>query len=133
MTIYRPELVQGDKVAMKITHPKHMVPKNGPYTVGGDAFADGRGGAVSALGNKIGAEAALRSGAFDDAMLRALDAVSAEKQFADSLIQQSIVDPESVDSHDITIAQAKANMSLNITRTILNRIVQGWKDIINTR
>ncbi|MDR2740979.1 MAG: flagellar hook-basal body complex protein FliE [Treponema sp.] len=137
MTIYRPELVQGDKVSMKIAHPKHMVPQNGPYTIGGDTFGagkvQGRGGAVSELGNKIGAEAAIRSGTFEDAMLRALDVVSAEKQFADGLIQQAIVDPESVDSHDITIAQAKASMSLNITRTILNRIVQGWRDIINTR
>ncbi|MDR0760114.1 MAG: flagellar hook-basal body complex protein FliE [Treponema sp.] len=133
MTIYRPALVQGDKVPLTITHPKHLVPQNGPYTVGGGALVPGRGGAVSELGDKIGAESVLRSGVFEDAMLRALDTVSAEKQFADSLIQQAIVDPESVDSHDITIAQAKANMSLNITRTILNRIVQGWRDIINTR
>jgi flagellar hook-basal body complex protein FliE len=137
MTIYRPELARGGGVSMKITHPKHMVPKNGPYTIGGGAFAEGdalgRGGAVSELGGRIGAEAALRSGLFEDAMLRALDAVSAEKQSADNLIRQAVVDPESVDSHDITIAQAKANMSLNITRTVLNRIVQGWRDIINTR
>ncbi|MDR2070784.1 MAG: flagellar hook-basal body complex protein FliE [Treponema sp.] len=132
MTVYRPELVQGDLVPMKITHPKHLVPKDGPYTVGGD-FARGRGGAVSELGNKIGAESVLRSGKFEDVMLRALDTVSAETQFADNLIQQAIVDPESVDSHDITIAQAKASMSFNITRTVLNRIVQGWRDIINTR
>jgi flagellar hook-basal body complex protein FliE len=118
---------------MTITHPKHLVPQNGPYAVGGGALVPGRGGVVSELGDKIGAESVLRSGVFEDAMLRALDSVSAEKQFADSLIQQAIVDPESVDSHDITIAQAKANMSLNITRTILNRIVQGWRDIINTR
>jgi flagellar hook-basal body complex protein FliE len=133
MTLYKPELVHGDKIPMTITHPKHMVPKNGPYTVGGDTFAAGRGTVISELGNKIGAESVLRSGAFEDVMLRTLDKVSAEKQFADDLIQQAIVDPESVDSHDITIAQAKASMSLNITRTILNRIVQGWKDIINTR
>jgi flagellar hook-basal body complex protein FliE len=133
MTLYKPELVHGDKIPMTITHPKHMVPRNGPYTVGGDTFAVGRGAVISELGNKIGADAALRSSAFEDVMLRTLDKVSAEKQFADDLIQQAIVDPESVDSHDITIAQAKASMSLNITRTILNRIVQGWKDIINTR
>jgi flagellar hook-basal body complex protein FliE len=118
---------------MTITHPKHMVSKNGPYTVGGDTFAAGRGEVISELGNKIGAEAVLRSGTFEDVMLQTLDNVSAEKQFADNLIQQAIIDPESVDSHDITIAQAKASMSLNITRTILNRVVQGWKDIINTR
>jgi flagellar hook-basal body complex protein FliE len=133
VNIYKPELVSGERIPMAITHPKHMVPKNGPYTVGGDTFASGRGTVISELGNRIGAEAVLGSGTFENVMLQALDRVSAENQFADNLIQQSIVDPESVDSHDITIAQAKASMSLNITRTVLNRIVQGWKDIINTR
>ncbi|MDR3337515.1 MAG: flagellar hook-basal body complex protein FliE [Treponema sp.] len=38
-----------------------------------------------------------------------------------------------MDIHDVTIAQAEAAMSLNISRTILNRIVQGWRDLINTR
>jgi flagellar hook-basal body complex protein FliE len=38
-----------------------------------------------------------------------------------------------MDPQDITIAQAKAGMSLNIARNILNRVVQGWKDVINTR
>ena len=36
-------------------------------------------------------------------------------------------------THCATIAQAKAGMSLNIARTVLSRVVQGWKDIINTR
>jgi flagellar hook-basal body complex protein FliE len=133
MTIYRPELVNGDKVPMTITHPKHLVPLKGPYTVGGDSFAPGTGTVISELGNKIGAEAALRAGTFEDAMLRALDKVSGDQQFSDTLTQAAITDPGSVDIHDITIAQAKAGMSLNITRTVLSRIVQGWKDLINIR
>jgi flagellar hook-basal body complex protein FliE len=38
-----------------------------------------------------------------------------------------------VDVHDITTAQAKAALSLNIARNVLNRVVQGWRDLINTR
>jgi len=75
----------------------------------------------------------IRSGTFEDAMLGALDKVSAYQQFSSDLAQQAITDPDSVDIHDITIAQAEASMALNITRNVLNRIVQGWKDVINTR
>jgi flagellar hook-basal body complex protein FliE len=125
MNIYRPELVFGDKVPMTVTHPKHMVPSKGSYTASGEALSD--------LGNRIGAEAVLRSGGFEDTMLKALDMVSAQQHAPGDLIQASIVDPGSVDIHDVTIAQAKAGMSLNITRTVLSRVVQGWKDIINIR
>jgi flagellar hook-basal body complex protein FliE len=79
------------------------------------------------------AEAGKPGGNFADVMLRALDKVSADQRLAGNLIQTAISDPGAVDAHDITIAQAKAAMSLNISRTILNRVVQGWKDIINTR
>jgi flagellar hook-basal body complex protein FliE len=133
MTIYKPELVSGDKVPMQITHPRHMVPLKGPFTVGGSTLAAGSGSVISELGGMIGTDAVTRTGSFEDTMLRALDQVSAEQQFSDSLTQMAITEPGSVDTHDVTIAQAKASMSLNITRTVLNRLVQGWKDIINTR
>ncbi|MDR1411966.1 MAG: flagellar hook-basal body complex protein FliE [Spirochaetaceae bacterium] len=132
MTIYRPELVHGDKVPMKVTHPRHMVPVKGEFSIGGKTV-NGRGALAAELGDKIGAEAVLRAGTFEDAMLRAVDKVSATENFAAALAQKAIVDPDSIDPHDLTIAQAEAQMSLNITRTILNRIVQGWRDLINTR
>jgi flagellar hook-basal body complex protein FliE len=46
---------------------------------------------------------------------------------------QAIINPGSVDIHDITIAQAEASMALGITRNILSRLVQSWRDLINTR
>jgi flagellar hook-basal body complex protein FliE len=132
MQIYKPELVNGDKVPMAVTHPKHLVPADGSFVVGG-AIARGRGAVISELGAKIGSDAAIRSGSFEDAMLRALDRISAEQQFSADLAQKAVTDPDSMDPQDIAIAQAKAGMSLNIARNILNRVVQGWKDIINTR
>jgi flagellar hook-basal body complex protein FliE len=98
---------------------------------GGNPFPSGQ--QIISLEEKIGSEAAIRSGQFDDMMLRALDQVSADEQYSNALIQKAIVDPDSVDTHDITIAQAKASMSLNITRTVLSRLVQDWRDLINLR
>jgi len=98
-------------LAMTRTNPRHL---------GGEAAGTaGRGGAVT--------------NAFTDAMLGALDQVSAAQQASSSMTQRAITDPDSVDVHDITIAQAEASLALNITRNVLNRVVQGWKDIINTR
>jgi flagellar hook-basal body complex protein FliE len=110
---------------MVVTNPHHMVPRKGDFIA--------QGNAISELGNKIGAEGVLRSGTFEDTMLKALDMVSAQQQLPSNLMQTALTEPGSVDVHDITIAQAKASMSLNITRTVLNRIVQGWRDLINTR
>jgi flagellar hook-basal body complex protein FliE len=128
MTIYKPELAGPGtmpSLPLAITHPKHLVPK------AGDFEAIGRN--ISSLGEKIGAGAVIRSGTFEDTMLKALDKVSAYQQISSNLAQKAITDPGSVDVQDITIAQAEASMSLNITRNVLNRIVQGWRDIINTR
>ena len=129
MTIYRPQLLNVNnlkQIPIKVTHPYHMIPNFENILKQGEELAG--------LGDKIGTEGVLgRKDSFSDAMLRSLDQVSAYQQFASDLNQQAIIDPDSVDVHDITIAQAQASLSLNITRNILNRLVQSWRDIINTR
>jgi flagellar hook-basal body complex protein FliE len=70
---------------------------------------------------------------FEIAMLEALNGVNAMQMESTAAIETMMTDPDAIDPHDVTIAMAKANMSLNITRTILDRIVRGWKDVINTR
>jgi flagellar hook-basal body complex protein FliE len=96
-------------------------------------FYNGSGKGLAALGEVAGAESVMKDGSFDSTMLKALDKVSGYQQKADYMAQQAILDPDSLDAHDVSNAQAMASMSLNITRTILNRIVQSWRDIINTR
>jgi len=125
VNIYKPELVSGDRIAMNVTNPRHLVPGNGKVHASGEA--------LSLLGGQIGSEAVTRTGSFEDAMLQALDAVNADQNESSTLMQNMVTDPDSVDPHDVTIAMAKANLSLNITRTVLDRIVKGWKEIINTR
>jgi flagellar hook-basal body complex protein FliE len=128
MMIFKPALAGPGSLPnlpLKITHPTHMVSKNEDFIAIGSK--------ISELGKKIGAESVIRSGTFENAMLEALDKVSAYQQFANDLHQKAIIDPESVDIQDITIAQAEANMALNITANVLSRIVSGWRDIINIR
>jgi len=129
MTIhFRPQLTGFGNVPdleLKRTHTKHIASQTEDFL--------GEGSKISELSKKIGAGAVARSGTFEEAMLGALDKVSAHQQFASSLHEAAIIDPDSVDVHDITIAQARASMSLNITRNVLSRLVQSWRDLINTR
>ena len=110
---------------MNRTHPRHLGPLDSPYA--------GSGKNILSLEKTIGAEGITRSGTFEQAMFQALDKVSGAQQQVSALEKEAIINPDSVDIHDITIAQAEASMSLNITRNILSRLVQGWRDLINAR
>jgi flagellar hook-basal body complex protein FliE len=128
MAIYRAELVgfgMKPEFQLNLTHPNHRAPKLANF--------QSQGSRINEINKRTGAEMVIRSGTFMESMLGALDKVSAYQQFASSMNQALLLDPDSVDPHDVTIAQAEASMSLNITRNVLNRIVQGWRDLINTR
>ena len=128
MTIYRPQLINFNTIRdipLSITHPYHMVPSFESVL--------NQGKKISELGDKIGADMVIRSGTFQDTMLNALDKVSGYQQLASNMIQEAIIDPDLYDAHDITIAQSQASLALNITRNILSRVVQSWRDLINTR
>jgi len=114
-----------DMISMVRTNPKHMGPLDSPYAGTGNHILD--------LRKKIGAEGITGAGTFEDAMLQALDKVSGSQQRAANLEREAIINPDMVDVHDVTLAQAEASMSLGITRVILSRLVQGWRDLINTR
>ena len=128
MSIYRPELkslgIRPD-LSLRVTHPKHMSFQK-------ESFIS-MGNKITETGKKIGADAVIRSGTFTEAMLGALDNVSAYQQFSSGLTQAAITDPDSVNVEDISMAQAQESISLNITRNVLNRLVQSWRDLINTR
>ena len=112
-------------ITMNRSHEKHMQMPDSPYF--------GNGNKALALRDTVGAREISRAGVFEDAMLQALDKVSGAQLNASGLQKEAIIDPDSVDIHDITIAQAEASMALSVTRNILSRLVQGWRDLINTR
>ena len=105
----------------------------------GDGLSDnalsigaGRRGAAIGAGRPSGAAAA-EPASFERALLKAMDGVSGSQNKSDDLLQRVVADPSSVDAQDVTIAMAEANMSLNLAKTIMSRIVTAWKDVINTR
>jgi flagellar hook-basal body complex protein FliE len=70
---------------------------------------------------------------FEQTLLKAFDDVNSKQQKTAEISQKLIVDPESVDAHDVTIAMAEANLSLKIAQTVIDRVVKDWNDITTTR
>ena len=119
------EAARNYAATMNRTHPNHKLPPDSPFFSSGNRMLH--------LRDTVGAQGITRADTFEDAMLQALDRVSGAQLNASFLQREAIVNPGSIDIHDITIAQAEANMALGITRNILSRMVQGWRDLINTR
>ncbi|HOC28302.1 MAG TPA: flagellar hook-basal body complex protein FliE [Treponemataceae bacterium] len=70
---------------------------------------------------------------FEQTLLQAFDEMNTKQIRTDELAQQMIIDPESVDVHDVTIAMAEANLSLKIAQSVIDRVIKGWNDITTTR
>lgn len=70
---------------------------------------------------------------FEQTLLKAFDEMNAKQIYTSDLAERMIVDPDSVDPHDITIAMARANLSLRLAQTVIDRVVRGWTDITSGR
>jgi flagellar hook-basal body complex protein FliE len=70
---------------------------------------------------------------FSQLLLDSLDGVNEQQQTAETLSIQAVTDPDSVDVHDVTIAAAQASLSLSITKSIVDRVVQAYREIQNVR
>ena len=80
-----------------------------------------------------GQGAAAQGGSFASLLLDSLNSVNDQQQTADQLAVQAVVDPESVNTHDVSIAAAKANLSLSITKSVVDRVIQAYREIQNVR
>jgi flagellar hook-basal body complex protein FliE len=83
--------------------------------------------------NLIDTAARPESASFEQTLLAAFDQMNTKQQKTDELAQKMIVDPDSVDAHDVTIAMAEANLSLKIAQSVIDRVIKGWNDITTTR
>ena len=70
---------------------------------------------------------------FQDAMVSAIEGVNNSQIKATDLYQKMITSPDSVDAHDVTLAGAQAQMSLNLAKNVVERGLQAYRDIINMR
>ena len=59
---------------------------------------------------------------------------TAKAQLDVNKVQKKLItDPDDVNVADVTIAMAKARMSLNLAQSVIDRLVTGWNEITTTR
>ncbi len=102
--------VSGDMVDIKRTNPLHL----------------NMNGEKAPLNNSEGVS-------FEEMMLEAIGSVNDDQMNSASLMEQMVTNPDSVDTHDVTIAMAKADMSLNVTKAVIDRAVKAYKEITSLR
>ena len=109
MNLLNPEQVSGNAMQVARTHVNHFA---------------GRNEEIPALVEDQG---------FRNSLINSLEEVNGSQMAHEQLSVQAIVNPESVEAHDLTIAAAQANMALSITRNVVDRVIQAYRDITNLR
>jgi len=84
-------------------------------------------------GESFGPAPASTNQSFGSLLMDSINNVNAMQQTSEALSIQAVTDPESVNTHDVTIAAAKASMSLNITKNVVDRVIQAYREIQNVR
>jgi flagellar hook-basal body complex protein FliE len=112
MALIDPTIAAGDVVKLARTDPRHLV---------------GMGEALSAPA------AGGTEQKFGDLLLGALGSVNDSQLKAMDLSQRMITDPGSVNVEDVTIALADANLALSMTKSIVDRALAAYREIINIR
>lgn len=72
----------------------------------------------------------IQSQNFGEMLVSQLDNTSTLEINAQSLATQFLVDPTSVNEHDVTIASTEAGLALNITTNIIRRALEAYRSII---
>ena len=110
MDLLSPQQLNGHSIQMSRSDPRHL-----SNTLVGPALPETPEDSVGNL------------------LLKAMGQVNDLQQQSLSLTQQMIIDPDSVEIHDVTIALAEANLSLSMTKTIMDRALRAYREIISTR
>lgn len=77
--------------------------------------------------------APVKTGKFSEMVVDALNGANNAEMDSAGLMQQMITDPDSVNVHDVTIAMAKAEMAVSLTKSVIDGAVKAYKEIISTR
>lgn len=110
MIMLRPQQVTGDQIQLLRTNPMHL--------------------------NSEGTTAPLdttSSKGFAALLMEAMDGVSRSQNDAENLAITALTSPDSVDPQDVTIALSEATLALNITRTVFDRALSAYNNVINMR
>ncbi len=70
---------------------------------------------------------------FSSYLTTKLDKVNELIHDSESKVESFLIDPDSVDPHDVTLALAKANMSVNMTKQVVDSAIKAYQTIISLR
>ena len=68
----------------------------------------------------------------ENSIFDALDNMNKQQLEVSENVQKLIIDPDSIDTHDVTISMEKAQMSLSLAQNIVSRICNAWQEISHT-
>lgn len=80
------------------------------------------------IGGKIPGQKNEQNG-FRSMLLDALNQTNNLQKAEEDIKTQMLTDPDSVSAHDVTIAMAKARMSLSITKSVVDKAVSAYREI----
>jgi flagellar hook-basal body complex protein FliE len=115
--------VSGHMFELARTDPRHYAGRN----------ESGGAGALGGATRSGSDEAAAAQSDFSNMLFTSLEDVNDLQRSHEELSVQSIINPDSVDPHDVTLASAKANLSLSITKSVVDRVLQAYREITNLR
>ncbi|MGL4523948.1 MAG: flagellar hook-basal body complex protein FliE [Spirochaetia bacterium] len=70
---------------------------------------------------------------FGSMLIKGLDVANRAQLDASYLSEKVISDPSSVQAHEVTTAMAKANMSLSIAKSVIDRTITSFREILSQR
>ncbi|MCF6335408.1 MAG: flagellar hook-basal body complex protein FliE [Spirochaetales bacterium] len=70
---------------------------------------------------------------FSNMVIDALNGANSLAQESTRLTEQYIINPDSVDVHDVTIAMGKANLAISMTKSVVDGAIKAYREIINIR
>lgn len=109
-------MINKSSFQLKVTDPRHIT--NDGYLAGENKTKKNQNN----LGNN-----------FQNLLVSSLKTVNNQQVSSDKLSKKFQIDPTSVDIHDLTIAQQKAQVSMDLTRVVLNKTIQSYQSLINMR
>ena len=118
MDLLSPLSVRGHVIELQRSDPRHI----------GASQIRLRTGAAAGEAETEGPESGFGKLFFD-----ALNNVNDLQHTTMDLTETMLTDPDSVDIHDVTVAIAEANLALSMTKAIMDRAIQAYQQVVNTR
>ncbi len=70
---------------------------------------------------------------FGDLLMGAIGNTSELQNEAARLMTQNILQPDAVDADDVAIAASKANLSLSLMKSVIDKALRAYSEILNMR